>query len=152
MEKYLAAVHNFFEAFYYEGKIVIDDGTIAVPSNRFVKGQYVRIMGSLLNDTTVKIAGVVDGVLSFDTPLQDETFDGVIVGLAIPKAFIDLTERMDAWVKKMGVKTIKSESIPNYSVTFKDSNFLAEFGAELAPFRKMPSQSVYGFLNFIERI
>lgn len=152
MEKYLQAVNNYFEAFYTEGNFTIADGVITVGSSGFVKGQYVRIMGSLLNDTVVKIAGVTNGVLSFDEKLEDETFNGVLVGLRIPKVFIDLTKDIDAWIAKMGVKTIRSESIPNYSVTFKDADFIQEFGARLAPFRKMPPQSVYGFMRHIQKI
>lgn len=155
MEKYLQAVNNYFEAFYTEGNFTIADGVIIVGSSGFVKNQYIRVLGSILNGGVYKVAGFADNKLSFDEPLQDETFGGVIVGLAIKPVFIKLVAQIEEWDRKrraFGADIIRSESVPNLSTTYRDDDFKTQFAEELRPFRKMPPQDVFGFMRHTARV
>lgn len=72
--------------------------------------QYFRIVGSIFND----------GVYCFKEglSLEDETFDGALWLMAIPKDVIQLTKDIDAWEAEYGSKLnspFTSESFGGYS-------------------------------------
>ena len=54
-------------------------------------GQYYLISGSIFND------GVYQYHKGNAAPLQEETFDGVVVPLAIPKPFLSLVDEISEW-------------------------------------------------------
>lgn len=150
MEKFLALINNYFEKTAEEGSFAIVDGTLVGAKDRYLKGQYVRIMDSILNDGVYKIKDVgVNGELTIEELKEkDEEFSGVLVGLAIPSDFIGLTKRMEEFIKNKSLG-IKSESVPNYSVSFDDREFIQAFEKELFPYRKL-SSSRFGFLNHVK--
>lgn len=96
------------------GEIVIEDGNIknaefleAVKPN-----QYFRIVGSIFND----------GVYSFkeELSLVDETFDGAIWLMAVPKAVLQLEKEIEDWqteYAKALQSPYQSESFGGYSYT-----------------------------------
>ena len=108
-------------------------------------GQYFRIVGSTLND----------GVYQYPiTTLTDETFNGAIWGMSLPKAFIALLDDIEAWKTKyasadsVAMSPFTSESVPgvysysknsggNDTTTDKSGTWQGAFGARLAPYRKM---------------
>lgn len=128
----------------YFGNVSIINGALSETYDLKV-GQYFRIVGSTLND----------GVYQYPiTTLTDETFDGAIWGMSLPKAFIALLNDIEAWKTKYAsadsaaMSPFNSESFGGYSYskssggsgdTTKDKSgtWQGAFGARLAPYRKM---------------
>lgn len=102
-------LHNWFEVEKHTGKFTITEGVLT--ASFLQVGQYFRIVGSVFND----------GVWKYGTDdLTDETFDGSVWALAIPKAVLALNEEIDAWTVKYGdasVTPYQSESFGGYSYT-----------------------------------
>ena len=88
-------IRNYFlrdrENDIHSGTYTISGGSISLPF--LIEGQYFRIQGSVLNDGVYKYP-VED--------LADETFDGNIWAMAVPKDVIALSDEIDAWVEKYG--------------------------------------------------
>jgi len=107
IEKICAYIHNYFVYGRYSGTFTIENGSIALPF--LVDGQYFCICDSRLND----------GVYQYPTDaLADETFDGVIWEMRVPRAFLDLVTEIEAWQEKYGAATAgpyQSESFNDYS-------------------------------------
>lgn len=132
----------------YFGNVSIINGALSETYDLKV-GQYFRIVDSTLND----------GVYHYPiTTLTDETFDGAIWGMALPKPFIALLDDIEAWKAKFNsldtqdgkqaMSPFNSESFGGYSYsksnggtgdTSKDKSgtWQGVFGARLAPYRKM---------------
>lgn len=138
LEQVLLYLKNFFivENGVHEGKYAIKDGKIDLP---FVqKGQYFRILGSVFND------GVYQYTDSVALHLTDETFDGVIWALAIPKAVVKLAEDIEAWEARNAQDTpFVSESFGGYSYS-RATNSSGQpagwqdiFASRLAPYKKL---------------
>lgn len=96
LEQILMEIHNWFrvrddaDGIHY-GTYTIQEGGITLP---FLQdGQYFRIIGSVFNDGLHQYGTEIKG-------LQDETFDGTIWALAVPKAVIELSAEIDAWNTK----------------------------------------------------
>lgn len=91
------------------GKFTIKDGTMTVKGAQ--DGQYVRICDSTFND------GVHQYPLS---GLTDETFDGAVWLMKVPKEVINLDREIDEWKEQyQGVlnSPYQSESFGGYSYT-----------------------------------
>lgn len=90
-----------------DGKIVDSDFTDVIQNN-----QYFRIIGSVFNDGVYKYTD--------DLVLEDELFVGSIWLMAIPKAVVELSAEIDAWIEKYGDSVsspYSSESFGGYSYT-----------------------------------
>lgn len=128
----------------YEGKIVIENGALQQTYN-IKPEQYFRIVGSSLNDGVYKYPVTV---------LNDETFNGLIVPMAIPAAVLDIMGKIETWeskyanVSSASMSPFSSESISgvysyskstgaNDTTKDKAGTWQGTFGAELAPWRKM---------------
>ena len=106
-----AEVRNYFlthrESDIHNGTYEISGGSIDVDFLR--DGQYFRVVGSALND----------GVHQFGVDvLEDETFDGSVWVMSVPKAFVDLAEEIDAWISSNSAALASpytSESFAGYS-------------------------------------
>ena len=95
----------------HEGTFLISKKTLDLPFLQ--NGQYYRICGSVFNDGLHKYGDLTD-------ILQDETFTGTIWALAVPKAVIELSERIEEWQAKNGEASqgpYSSESFGGYSYT-----------------------------------
>ena len=109
LEQVLMNIRNWFtvDGGIYSGTFTIEDGGITLPF--LANGQYFRICGSLFND----------GLHQYPADdLVDETFNGTIWALAIPKAVIDLADEIQNWQEKNGeasVSPYQSESFGGYS-------------------------------------
>lgn len=139
IEKICAYIHNYFVYARYSGTFTIENGSIALPF--LVDGQYFRICGSRMND----------GVYQYPTDaLADETFDGVIWEMRVPRAFLDLVAEIEAWQEKYGAATAgpyQSESFNGYSYnkgTASDASgrsvpitWQTTFGSYLNQYRKL---------------
>ena len=97
----------------YFDKFTIRDNTVSPVLDFLQVGQYYRIVGSVFND----------GVHTFgdesDT-LIDETFDGAVWAMYVPKDVLDLDAEITAWVDKNRdalASPYTSESFGGYSYT-----------------------------------
>lgn len=133
LENVLAYLHNYFVArILPEQEWTISDGTMEIPDA--LSGQYVRIIGSVLND----------GVYQYPlTGLTDETFIGTVQLLSIQKTVLALVQEIEAWAEKNQPTAYTSESFGGYSYS-KATNadgvaagWQDVFRAQLAPYRKM---------------
>lgn len=95
-------LRNWFDLDRRYGTFTISGG--ALTADFLVQGQYYRIKGSIFND----------GVHQFgdETDLVDETFNGEVWAMGIPKAVIELSEQIDAWKTKY--ESIDSQSMSPY--------------------------------------
>lgn len=111
LETILNHVHNFFEVEIHKGNFSVVSGSISL--DFLIPGQYFRVFGSVLND----------GVWQYPaTQLMDETFDGEIWALAIPRAVLNLSQEIEQWVEKNPESAITSESFGGYSYSKAQSS------------------------------
>lgn len=109
-------LRNWFEKSKHFGKFTISGG--ALSSTFLQNGQYFRIVGSVFND----------GVWKYGTngdQLTDETFEGAVWALGIPKAVLDLNSEIDAWIQQYGAQAsgpYASESFGGYSYSLATSS------------------------------
>ena len=131
LETVLMYLNNWFVVGRYDDTYTIEDGGITLPF--LVDGQYFRVVGSLFND----------GVYQYPAELTDETFDGSVWALAIPKALLSTVDEITAWTAKNGDGgAYTSESFGGYSYSkATNSKGMAVgwrdvFAAQLAPWKK----------------
>lgn len=112
---------NWFELDQMSGEVTITDGTITVVSDSLLyggsvptiqTGQYIHIEGSVFNN----------GVYQYgEDALTNETFEGTVWLMGIPKAVIDLDAEITAWRQKYeaisspAMSPFNSESFKGYS-------------------------------------
>lgn len=131
LETVLMYLNNWFVVGRYDDTYTIEDGGITLPF--LVDGQYFRIVGSLFND----------GVYQYPAELTDETFDGSVWAMAIPKALLSTVEEITTWTAKNGDSgPYTSESFGGYSYSkATNSKGMAVgwrdvFATQLAPWKK----------------
>lgn len=116
LEQILMELNNWFRVRdnvngIHSGTYTIEDGGIALPF--LSPGQYFRIMGSVFNDGLHRYGPDMEA-------LTDETFDGAIWALAIPKSVVDAAAEAEAWMTKNGSVVggvYSSESFGGYAYT-----------------------------------
>lgn len=116
LEQILMEIHNWFRVRdsvngIHPGTYTIENGGIALPFIR--DGQYFRIMGSAFNDGLHRYGPDMEA-------LMDETFDGTIWALAIPKPVVDAAAEAETWMAKNGTivgGVYSSESFGGYAYT-----------------------------------
>lgn len=116
----------------HEDTYEIKDGSIALPF--LASGQYFRICGSVFND----------GLHQYPAEdLTDETFEGTVWALAVPKQLVTLADEIKAWMDKNPVTPYTSESFGGYSysratgATGQPAGWQDVFKAQLNPYRKI---------------
>ena len=131
LETVLMYLNNWFAVGRYDDTYTIEDGKLTLPF--LVNGQYFRIVGSLFND----------GVYRYPADLTNETFDGSVWALAIPKALLSTVEEITAWTAKNGDSgPYTSESFGGYSYSKATNSkgvavgWRDVFSAQLAPWKK----------------
>lgn len=138
LEQVLEYLHNYFIIPHgvHEGVYTITDGKLDLPF--LLKGQYFRIFGSVFNDG---LHQYTDGMALH---LTDETFDGTIWALAIPRAVTELASEIEAWEAKNAADTpFVSESFGGYSYSRatnskgQPSGWQDVFASRLAPYKKL---------------
>lgn len=96
----------------YPDTYTISDGKIILPF--LLDGQYFRIIGSRLNDGLYIYGDEIRGSDNNVLTLNDETFEGAIWALAIPKAFLDLVKEISEWQTKYGAVVSSPYTSENY--------------------------------------
>lgn len=131
LEQVLYHLHNWFgrDSISATGCTIADGALPASIASSMVEGVWYRIEGSLLNDGLHK--HIADD-------LQDETFDGTITMLAIPKALLLVVEDIGAWQAANG-ETVDgpyaSESFGGYSYTLRSDGSSNAGGGGLSGWR-----------------
>lgn len=138
LESVLRYLNNWFLVpdGIHDGAYTIEGGGIALPF--LAAGQCFRIVGSVFND----------GVYQYPAHgLTQESFDGSVWALAVPKYVTELAEEIEAWQEKnagIALNPYTSESFGGYSysrATGKNGGALTwqdAFAAQLTPYRKLP--------------
>ena len=129
---------------YYSGTVTITNGALS-ETYGLKAGQYFRIVDSSTND----------GVFKYPvTVLNDETFNGSIIGMSIPLPVLEIMKKIEEWESKYStvsgaaMSPFSSESISgvysyskstgaNDTTKDKSGTWQGTFGAELAPWRKI---------------
>lgn len=137
LEEVMRHCHNYFvvEGEARQGQFEISGGTLSLP---FLKPtQYFRITGSVF----------CDGVWQYGITMPDatETFVGTLEPLAVPRAFVELCDDIQAWNEKNGAPgPYQSESFGGYNytrATNKAGNAVGwqdVFKSRLYPWRRLP--------------
>ena len=122
----------------HEGIYKIENHTLELPFLQ--NGQYYRICGSVFNDGLHKYGDIED-------KLQNENFTGTVWALAIPKAVVELSVKIEEWQTKNGdavASPFTSESFGGYSytkatdsVTGAPATWETVFRSQLNPYRKL---------------
>lgn len=146
LEEVLRYVNNRFDRDAYgnsygvkAGAFDVVDGSlelVGVPD-----GQYFWVEGSVLNDGLHRYPA---------DDMEDETFEGRVVLLRVPRAVVELAEDIDYWCYQNAAaidSPLKSESFGGYSYTVESGGafgdglpaaaWQAHFGARLRPYRKL---------------
>lgn len=122
-------LRNWFDRERFVGRFSISHGEISplfsVREVFLLDGQYIRIVGSLLNDGVYQYHAdqQIEG-------LQDEEFDGAVWSLAIPKEVVELADEIKSWRtanEKAASGLFSSESLSAGSYSYSKTS-----GAELA--------------------
>lgn len=131
LETVLMYLNNWFVVGRYDDTYTIEDGKLTLPF--LVNGQYFRIVGSLFND----------GVYRYPADLTNETFDGSVWALALPKSLLSTVDEITAWQAKNGDGgPYTSESFGGYSYSKATNSkgvavgWRDVFAAQLAPWKK----------------
>lgn len=129
-ETICAHIHNDFEVSRRAGRYVIAGGTLSLDD--MAAGEYFRIIGSRFND----------GIYRYPAEgLTDEAFDGWIVRLRPPRAFMKLAAEIEAWRAKYGGAAegpYQSESVAGvYSYTKGGADWQKVFAGRLDEWRRM---------------
>ena len=105
-------LRNWFDVERRSGTYTISGGTLT--ADFLQPRQFYRIKGSIFND----------GVHQYGSDyLEDETFDGEVWSMAIPKAVLELAEQIEGWKAKYEtadssvMSPFQSESFGGYSYT-----------------------------------
>lgn len=147
LEQICAHIHNWFcgESDIVSGEWTIQDGAIDL-DGVVLPGQYFRIVGSALNDGVYKYGN------ESDEPLLDETFNGEIWPMKVPRPFLQTVSDIEAWQTKFGeamASPYQSESVIGvYSRTKQGGNttqgaaadadgWKSAFRSRLNPWRKL---------------
>ena len=148
LEEVLGSIHNWFvrDSMAVSGCEISDGALPASVTSDLMATQWYRITGSVLNDGLHQHPA---------EDLADETFDGTIDTLVIPRPLLKVVEDIGEWVeanKKGSVKAqespYQSESFDGYTYTIKSGStsnsasggltgWQAEFGSRLNQWRKM---------------
>lgn len=107
----LHLLRNWFEREKIFGSFKVEGGTLVGESVPLQQGQYYRIIGSVFNDGVHKKG---------DQLVDEDTFDGAVWTLAIPKEVIDLAADIEEWItanQAAIMSPYQSESFGGYSYT-----------------------------------
>lgn len=132
---------KFYGTFTVSDNVLTFDGSDL--AQLLKQGQYIRIFGSVFNDGIAKM-GSLD--------LQDETFEGTVWALAIPKDVVALADDIAGWrakyeaVDSPALSPYNSESFGGYTYSkttganragSSGGGWQDVFAYRLAPYRKI---------------
>ena len=140
LEQVLRYLNNYFVKSWSSGVSCAVDSVTVVDASDFIKGQYVHIRKSLLNDGVYKISEINGNVLTIDGELSDETNDDMIVyGLAIPPGVLSIVTEIET-MSAANPNGLVQERLGDYSVTYgysDSASWISRYGTRLAQWRRV---------------
>ena len=141
MEEVLRYLNNYFFRFKEVGNFTIENNKIIGLKGKYIKGQYLLIEGSILNDGVIKVENIVGDGMYLEKPFNEE-FKGTVYSLAIPQSLISLVDEINTWKADNNKTDIISESFEGYSYSRANSNgqvatWKDVFKEELKGYRKV---------------
>lgn len=141
MEEVLRYLNNYFFRFKEVGNFTIENNKIIGLKGKYIKGQYLLIEGSILNDGVIKVENIVGDGMYLEKPFNEE-FKGTVYSLAIPQSLISLVDEINLWKTDNKKTDIISESFEGYSYSRANSNgqvatWKDVFREELKGYRKV---------------
>lgn len=139
----MAKCKNYFYKFKENGAYEIKANKIIGVKGKYLVGQYIRVLNSVLNDGVYQIKSVQEDGIVLSTDLADEIFTGTICGLAVPKSFLNVIAKIEEYDKTHKSTDIISESVTGYSytkATNNDGNVATGYDiykSDLRPYRRM---------------
>lgn len=115
LEKVMKSCNNYFSVKKEFGNFKIQEDKLYIKS-KCVKGQYIYIYGSIMNDGVHKVISIGDGYIVLQN-LTDEEFNGCVLLLAVPKSFLQMVSEIEEFSYKNKPSIVVSESFNNYSRT-----------------------------------
>ena len=105
LQQVLESIHNYFIQSPNPGKYTIEGGMIS-PLPSLLEGQRIWIVGSALNDGvyTYHQAGITNDDETEAADLKNETFNGSVCALAVPRELIALSKEISDWNDQYGEK------------------------------------------------
>jgi len=96
-------IHNYFIQSLFDGTYTIASGVIS-PAVSLLEGQRFMIVGSALNDGvyTYHATGIMNDDNSLASILADETFEGTVAALSVPRGVLDTVSDINDWLEKYG--------------------------------------------------
>lgn len=103
LQQVCEAIHNYFIQSPNPGKYTIEGGMIS-PLPSLLEGQRIWIVGSALNDGvyTYHANGITNDDETDSADLADETFNGSVCSLAVPRDLIALSKEISDWNDQYG--------------------------------------------------
>lgn len=120
-------IHNHFEHTRKDGTFTVTGGAVS-PALPLLEGQRFMIVGSVLNDGiyTYHAAAIFDDDDAEPVTLNDETFSGAVIGMAVPASVVNIVKDINDWLEKYGdavYSPYQSENVIGvYSYTKVGSN------------------------------
>jgi len=147
LNQIMTQINNHFsrslESQAYE---IVTDGIVGTFSETYIKGQYIWIKGSFINDGVYKIDSVTTSKITVEENLQAENTGEymLLFGLAVPADFLTVATDIGNYTSSDG---IKSESIGDYSVSYGgssdgDGSWVSAFGKQLSKWNRMYDDDV----------
>ncbi len=152
----MSYVNNHFtisqESRTYE---IVADGIVGEFSETYIKDQYVRIQGSVLNDGVYEVESVTSEKVTFieaNLLAENTTRSILFSGLAPSREFISLVAEIKEYDETV-VKGVKSESQGNRSVSYgtgggsgsSDNSWESVFASQLVQYRKLVDSTPSGY-------
>jgi len=147
MYEIMKAINNYFIYKMESGTYSIEtDGIVGNFGNTYVKGMYIVINGSYLNDGLYKVDSATSNKITVEETLTVENTGEtmVVANCKVPNEFISLVAEITTWntnnAKNAGVA---SEKIDDYSISYDKSgsgdtiSWMSAFSSRLAAYRKM---------------
>lgn len=131
LEEVLTHIHNWFrrDAVAANACSIVDGQLPTNITAEMIEGQWYRVEGSYLNDGLH---------LHPATDLSDETFDGTITLLAIPRPLLKVVEDISSWQDANGAAVdgpYASESFGGYSYQLKTDSAAGSASGGLSGWR-----------------
>ncbi|MGL5646712.1 MAG: hypothetical protein ACRDDY_02580 [Clostridium sp.] len=141
MERILNHINNHFYLFFENADFEITSGYILV-KGKYIVGQYIKIKGSLLNDGVYKVDRIEENKV-FINGLVDESFNGTVFQLGIPRDLIKLEEEIKEFNTNNKPTNVTSESFGGYSYSKATGSngvpldWTRVFSNSLKPYKRM---------------
>lgn len=143
-------IHNYFIKAPNPGKYTVSGGTIS-PLPSLAEGQRFWVVGSALNDGvyTYHERGITNDDETASAELKDESFEGSVCAMAVPRDVVELAKEVSDWVDSNSEalnSPYTSESFGGYSYTKATASgadaggsltWQSHFKSRLNPYRKI---------------